>query len=138
MLIEEINNIKSTKKELREFGITVGAVIGLLGAILWWRGKEPCSYFLSLSAFLLILGLLFPIVLKPIQKIWMTIALIINWIMTRVILCFLFYLVVTPIGLLNKALGRNMLDLKFNKDAHSYWVLRNGEHFNKENYEKQF
>ncbi len=138
MLLDEIKNIKSGKKELREFGITVGIVFGLLSGLLWWRHKDTYVSFFILSLVLIISGLAMPIILKPIQKVWMAIAVIIGAIMTRVILCFLFYVVITPIGLLRKMSGKDVMNLKFNKSLNSYWIRRKKELFNKASYEKQF
>ena len=137
-MLDEIKNIKSTKKELREFGLTVGFVFGLIGCFLLWRGKEHYFYFLILAVVLLICGLLIPQILKPVQKVWMAIALLIGWVMTRVILSVLFYLVITPLGILARLLGKDALDLKFDRNAHSYWILRKERINKKEDYEKQF
>ncbi len=138
MLIEEIKNIKSEKSDLRKFGITVGLVIGILGGLLWWRGKEFYNYFFIISIALIISGLLVPKLLLPIQKTWMTIALVIGWFMTRLILSILFYLVVTPIGLVAKLLGKEFLELKIDKSRKSYWIYREERPFDKKDYERQF
>ncbi len=138
MILEEIKNIKSGKKELREFGIVVGVVFGFIGGSLWWRHKEHYIYFFILSLFFILSGLLIPIILKPIQKIWMAVGLIIGAVMTRVILCLLFYVVVTPLGLLNKMTSKDSLNLRFNKELQTYWIKRKKESFNKLNYERQF
>lgn len=138
MLIEEIKNIKSTKKELREFGLVVGAVLGVLGALLWWKSKDVYPYLLVASIFLVFFGLALPAVLKPLQKIWMTIALIIGYLMTRIILGVLFYLVITPLGITSRVLNKDFFDLTIDKTSGSYWQYRNIQEFNKERYEKQF
>ena len=65
-------------------------------------------------------------------------ALILGSIMTRVILSVLFYLVITPIGLISKLSGKDFLDLKFDKSVSSYWIPRKKIIFEKANYEKQF
>ena len=138
MLLEEIKNIKSGKKELREFGITIGIVLGLFGGLFLWREKSFYYYFFIGSAVFLVFGLLAPAVLKPIQKIWMAIALVIGFFMTRVILSILFYLVVTPISFLTKFLGKDILDIKIDRKAASYWQLREKKPFDKLDYERQF
>ncbi len=138
MLIEEIKNIKSGKKELRKFGITVGIVSGLLGGLFLWRGKDYYTYFLILSTVFISLGLGLPILLGTIQRIWMTLAVIIGWFMTRVILSVLFYIVVTPIGLLTRLLGKDFLDTKFNRNANSYWIPGKETKPRERNYENQF
>ena len=137
MLLNEIKNIKSGKTELRKFGITLGVFFTLIAGLFLWRNKPHYIYLFGLSAFFLFFGLFFPIVLKPIQKIWMAFALIMGSIMTRVILSVLFYLVITPISLLSRLSGKDFLDLKFDKSASSYWIARKAT-FNKTNYENQF
>ncbi len=138
MIIEEIRNIKTGKRELRKFGITVGIVSCLLGGLFLWRGRDYYSYFLILSAALLLLGLAVPILLKPIYKVWMTLAVLLGYLMTRVILSVLFFLVVTPIGLLGRLFGKNFLDLKFNRNANSYWTHKESKGFERSEYERQF
>jgi hypothetical protein len=138
MLIEEIKNIKSGKSDLRKFGITVGLVIGLIGGALWWRGKDYYTIFAIISAALIISGLVFPVLLKPIQKGWMTIAVLLGWFMTRLILSVLFYFIFTSIGLLSRLLGKQFLDLKMDKSSESYWIKREPKPFDKKDYERQF
>jgi hypothetical protein len=58
--------------------------------------------------------------------------------MTRVILSLLFYLIITPIGLFLRILGKDLLGLKEEKNQKSYWNMRNSEKEQKQNYEKQF
>lgn len=138
MFIEEIKNIKSTKKELRSFGLTLGVVLGLLGTFFFWKGRFDHYYLFILSLFLLGFGLVYPSVLKPFQRVWMTIALIIGYIMTRVILCLLFYFIITPISFISRICGASFLDMKIEKSKGSYWIQRKQENFNRENYEKQY
>lgn len=138
MIFEEIKNIESGKSELRKFGITIGIAFGLLGGLFFWIGKDYYFYFLILFAVLMLSGLLVPIVLKPIQKVWMIFSVILGWFMTRLILSILFYFIVTPIGIISKLLGKDFLDRKFNKNIDSYWIPRKPKLLNKEDYERQF
>ena len=137
-MIEEIKNIKSGRRELRQFGITVGIVLGLLGCFFIWRQKEWCYYFIIISFVFLLLGLVLPLLLKPVHKVWMTLAIFMGWCMTGVILGVLFYLVVTPIGLLMRLCGNDFLDRKFDSTVQSYWVQRKAVKSEKRNYENQF
>lgn len=142
MIIEEIKGIKSEKSDLRKFGVSVGLVLGLLGGLFWWREKDFYSYFIIVSAALILSGLIIPSVLKPLQKAWMAFAVVIGWFMTRVILTVLFYFIVTPIGLVAKLFGKDFLDRKFsvkaNKNTDSYWINKEDEALEKSRYEKQF
>jgi hypothetical protein len=138
MLSEEIKNIKSGRSELKKFGITMGIVLGLLGGFLLWRGKVYYSTFFILSTLFFVLGLTLPVLLKPIQKIWMILAVLMGWFMTRIILIILFYLIVTPIGLLARLFGKDFLNTKFNRNLDSYWIPKKTVTFDKKNYENQF
>jgi hypothetical protein len=138
MIIEEIKNIKSGKKELRQFGITIGVVLGLLGAWFLWRGRDG-SHFLIITAIVFFtLGVIVPLVLKPLHKLWMTLAVLLGWLMTRIILIILFYLVVTPIGLLARVCGKDFLNRGFDRKVKSYWIPRKTPPFDRKSYERQF
>ncbi len=138
MIIEEIKNIRSGKSELRKFGITVGIVFLLLAGLFLWFNNEYYTYFLVFSAILILPGLILPILLKPIHKVWMTLALLMGWLMTRIILSVLFYVVVTSIGLIAKIFGKKFLDLKTDKLKTSYWNYTEEKEIVKTRHEKQF
>lgn len=136
MIIEDIKNIKSGKRDLLKFGLTMGIVLGLLGGFTWWRGKEYCYYFLIISAIFFFFTFTFPSVLKPVNKLWMTLAILMSWFMTRLILCILFYLGITPMSFFTRLIGKDFLGLKINRDTtKTYWIPKEK---NKVNYEKQF
>ena len=138
MLLDEIKNIKSEKKDLRNFGITFGVVLGLLSGLLWWKGKDTYSVFVILSIVFFLFGLVLPSLLKPLQKAWMMFAVIMGWFMTRLILSILFYIVFTFIGLVSRLFGKEFLKLTIDKSNKSYWIAREPVPFTKERYEKQF
>jgi len=138
MLLEEIKNIKSSKKDLRSFGLAVGGVLAILGGILLYRGKPTAPWFLGVGIFLMTVGLVFPPALKPIQKIWMAFAVIMGWVSSRVVLTLLFYAVVTPVGVVARGFGKTFLDLEIDKTRKSYWNLRENKVPDKMQYEKQF
>jgi len=138
MIIQAIRNINSGRRERQKFGITVGIILGLLGGLFFWRERDYYSYFLILSTVFLFFGLVLPVLLKPIHKIWMTLAIFIGWFMSRFILSVLFYLVLTPIGLSMRLLGKDLLNQKFNKNAETYWIKRDKTGFDRSRYEKLF
>jgi hypothetical protein len=138
MIVEEIRNIKSAKKDLRQFGITIAVVLGLLGGWLLWRDRDGSSLVLIAAAVFLFLGCALPQLLKPFHKLWMTLAVLLGWLMTRVILIILFFLVVTPIGLLARLFGKDFLNRKFERKATSYWIPRKTAVSEKKDYERQF
>ena len=138
MITEEIKNIKETKNDLKKFGITVGTVLILIAAVLFWKQKDGYIYFGIIGILLVLSGLIKPVILKPLNKAWMTLAILMGWVMTRVILIILFYIVVTPTAFLAKVFKKNFLDLKIDKSRDTYWEIRKKKQFQPEDYEKQF
>ena len=137
-MFEEIKNIKSEKSDLRYFGITIGIILLIIAGFLFWKEKESFQILLTFGITFCILGIAIPFILKPIYWVWMIFATILGWIMTRVILSLLFYVVFTSIGLTLRLFGKQFLELSCDKSKASYWNFRTNEHLKKENYEKQF
>ena len=67
----------------------------------------------------------------------MTFAVILGWVMTRVILGVVFYLIITPIGLITRLIGEDFLDLN-KKKLDSYWNYRDSSNELNQDYRKQF
>ena len=137
-MLEEIKNIKSKKSDIRKFGITISIILMIIAGFLFWKEKESFQIFLTVGTILFVLGILVPAILKPIYWVWMIFATILGWIMTRVILSLLFYIIITPIGLIYRFFGKQFLELRWDKSKESYWNFKTNEHLQKENYEKQF
>jgi len=137
-MLEELRNIKSEKSDLRKFGITVGIVLMIIAGLLFWKEKESSQIFFGVGAIILLTTITIPVILKPVYSIWMVFGIIIGWIMTRIILSLLFYIILTPIGLVLRLFGKQVLELRWNKSEQSYWNYRIKENFDHGNYERQF
>ena len=137
-MIEEIKNIRSEKSDLRKFGITFGLILLIIAGFLFWKENELFQIILTIGVVLCVLGITLTVVLKPIYWMWMIFATVLGWIMTRVILCVLFYAILTPIGLILRLFGKQFLELKWNKTDITYWNYRPKDLFVPEKYEKQF
>ena len=116
----------------------VGTVLLIIAGLLFWKEKESFQLFLAIGIVLFVAGIAIPFTLRPIFWVWMTFATILGWFMTRVILSLLFYVILTPIGLIARSFGKQFLDLKWNKTDATYWNYHSESIFKKENYEKQF
>jgi len=138
MIIDEIRAIQSSRRDLRNFGLVVGAVLLLLAAFLFWKEKPAWPWLGGIGACLAGLGLLLPSVLLPLQKVWMTLAVLMGWVMTRVILSILYFLVLTPIALGAKAIGKRFFDQRHGEGADSCWRPREDPSKERERYERQY
>ena len=136
-MIEEIKNIQIKKTDLRKFGITVGFILLIIAGLLFWKENESFHVSLTIGIILCSLSIALPIILKPIFWIWMICAILIQWIVTRIILSAIYYLIITPVGLIGRLLGKQFIELKWNSNNSTYWNYR----LNKSevgDYKKQF
>ena len=136
-MFEEIKSIKTSNKDIRSFGITIGIILFIISATLLYYDKSSYQIIAYIGGGFIALGIIIPILLKPIYILWMTFAVMLGWVMTRVILGLVFYLIMTPIGLITKLLGEDFLDLK-ETNVKSYWNNRDSHLEQNQDYEKQF
>jgi hypothetical protein len=116
----------------------MAVAIAVLGALFMWRGKGEPVWFFAIAGTFLLLGLVVPVALKPVQKVWMALAIVLGWFMTRVILVIVFFVGVTPVALIARITGKRFLDLGFEPERKSYWVPRTTSGEGKERYRSQF
>jgi hypothetical protein len=130
----------NVKSEWRKFGIILGIILAVIATILLIKTRASTIYFYGAGFFFIAAGLVVPIVVKPVFILFMYISHVMGWVMTRLILGTLYYLVITPMSLLGRLFGKRFLDLKFPGKQESYWnetekpVLREGVN----SYENQF
>lgn len=113
------------KKELRDFGLLVGGVFGVIG--LWpllFRGESVRLWAVTLSAVLILLGGTSPVLLKPVHRLWMWIGHVLGWVNTRILLGIVFYGLITPIAITFRMLGKDAMGKVFAESSPSYRVLR--------------
>jgi hypothetical protein len=95
-----------TAAEGRRFGLTVGLAFLALAGLAWWRGRVHTSAaFAPLGGLLVLAGLLVPTHLGPVYRAWMGLAHRMSQITTPVFLGIVFYLVLTPVGMLMRLFG---------------------------------
>ena len=105
--------------------------------MLFYYDKSSYQIISYVGSGFIALGIIIPILLKPIYILWMTFAVMLGWVMTRVILSIVFYIIITPIGLITRLLGEDFLNFKISK-TDSYWNNRDSSEELNQNYEKQF
>jgi hypothetical protein len=138
LLIAEIKQIKSDRKSVFKFAITMAAAFALIGGYCLWRSKSFGVYSLGISGAFLLLGFINPLLLKPLYIVWMSIATVMNFFMSRLILTVLYYLIVTPIGLCMRVFRKNEFNTCFPDKKQSHWISCRDKNYCKENYEKQY
>ena len=118
-----MDNIKISSN--RSFGIVFFIVFLLIALYPLLNDQEIRLWALIISAIFLILGLLKSKLLTPLNKLWFRFGIFLGKIISPIIMGFIFFLVVTPIGLIMRLLGKDVLNLKYNKER-SYWIEKDG------------
>ena len=109
------------KSSNKSFGIVFFIVFLLIGIYPLLNQEDVRIWSLVISSIFLILGLLDSKILNPLNKVWFKFGILLGKIVSPLVMGIIFFIVVTPIGLLMKLLKKDLLNLKFNKH-NSYWV----------------
>ena len=121
-----MNKEKIKMSSNKSFGI-VFFVFFLILSLYPLLNKEKLNLlFLIFSITFLILGILNSKIFTPLNKVWFKFGIILGKIISPIIMGIIFFLVVTPIGLIMKTLGKDLLKLKYNKKDSTYWIEKNG------------
>jgi hypothetical protein len=105
----------------RSFGIVFFVVFLLISTYPLINGDELRLWSLIISIVFLFLGLLNSKILNPLNKLWFKFGIFLGKIISPLVMGIIFFLVVTPIGLLMRLLNKDLLNLKFNTN-NTYWI----------------
>ena len=108
----------------RSFGLLffiVFIVVGLWPVI---KGEAANIYLILISLFFLIFGLINSKILSPFNKTWIKLGEILGLIIAPIIMALVYFIILTPISLIVRMLGKDLLGLKFLKKQDTYWTKR--------------
>ena len=105
----------------RSFGIVFFVVFLIIATYPLINGDELRLWSLIISIVLLFLGLVNSKILNPLNKLWFKFGIFLGKIISPLVMGIIFFLVVTPIGLLMRLLNKDLLNLRFNNNG-SYWI----------------
>tara|TARA_Y200000002_G_scaffold285576_1_gene239610 strand:- start:17 stop:400 length:384 start_codon:yes stop_codon:yes gene_type:complete len=108
----------------RSFGIVFFVVFLLIAFYPLTYSGELRLWSVIISLIFLSLGLINSKILTPLNKLWFRFGIFLGKIISPVIMGIIFFLVVTPIGLVMRLLGKDLLNLRYNKNK-SYWIEKN-------------
>jgi hypothetical protein len=130
--------MKADLKELQKFSIILFVAFGILGLLVFWRKGDVGLLLCGAALVFLLCGLTRPMFLAKPYKGWMTLSLILGFLMTHLLLSLIFYIVFMPIGIVMRIFGRDVLRRQFDKNGETYWIKREQKGYVKERYEKMF
>jgi len=108
----------------RSFGLVMAAALAAVTLLNAWHLGRLWPWTGGLAALFLTAGLLRPSLLHPLNLIWLKFGLLLHRIVSPIVMALLFYGTVLPTGLVTRMLGKDLLRLKRQPDAESYWIVR--------------
>jgi predicted membrane metal-binding protein len=108
----------------RSFGLVFAGFFTLVGLWPLFNGLDPRWWAFGVAVGFAAIATVAPGVLAPLNRLWHQFGLLLNRIVSPVALGLAFFLAVTPTGLIMRLLGKDMLQLKFDREAKSYWIKR--------------
>lgn len=121
----------------RSFGLSVGAVLALIGGLLLWRGRVVAAEMVgTIGVVLLLLGVVRPALLKWPSAVWWRFARTLAYVNARIILTLMFALVLFPIGVLWRLVGRDPLARR--RATWPGWSPHPARYRNRKHYERMF
>ena len=108
----------------RGFGQVFAGFFALVGGAKWWFGNSLWPYWLLGAAVFLVLASAAPKTLRPLNRLWTKFALVLYRIVNPITMGFLFFFVMTPMGLVMRAFGKDFLRRRREPAAASYWIAR--------------
>jgi hypothetical protein len=108
----------------RSFGLVFAGVFALIGLLPLIVGGAARVWAIVLAVAFLVAAFAFQGVLAPLNRLWMRFGLLLHRIVSPIVLGIMFFGVITPMGVLMRALGKDLLRLRLDKAAGSYWIER--------------
>lgn len=108
----------------RSFGFVFTAFFAIVGLLPMLHGHAMRLWALAVSASFLLLALLTPALLAPLNRLWTKFGALLHHIVSPIALGVLFFLVITPIALLMRVLGKDPLRMRLDRAAKTYWIER--------------
>tara|TARA_Y100000996_G_C22400909_1_gene593118 strand:- start:58 stop:435 length:378 start_codon:yes stop_codon:yes gene_type:complete len=112
-----------SKQQNRSFGLLFFIVFFILALWPLTKSNQLNYYLLSISLIFLILGLLNSKILSPLNKSWIKLGEILGRIIAPVVMAFVYFLILTPISLVVRIFGKDLIGIKF-KNTGTYWIKR--------------
>ena len=112
------------KSSNRSFGLLFFVVFIILGLWPLKNGNDINYYFIIISIIFLILSLIDSRLLSPLNKAWIKLGEILGLIIAPIIMAFVYFIFLTPISLIVRVFGKDLLGMKFNKKIDTYWLKR--------------
>ena len=121
---ENISHYKIKAGTERNFGFVFAAIFAIIGLFPLWYGENIRLWACIITLIFLFFGIFLPKVLILPNKLWFKLGSFLGAIVSPIIMGMIFFLTVTPTGMIMRLLGKDILNQKINKTIKSYWIKR--------------
>jgi hypothetical protein len=130
---------RSSLSSERTFGFVFTGIFLIVAGYLWYHESKPVAIqaFLALAAAFLAFAILMPILLRPLNKAWFYLGLLLGRVVSPIVLGILFFILISPIAIVMRMAGRDALKLR-KQDVHSHWIDRTPPGPCSESFKEQF
>jgi len=108
----------------RSFGLVFTTFFAIVGLWPLLDGAPPRGWALMMAALFLILAITRPSLLVPLNRLWKKLGLALHKIVNPIVMGLIFFVCITPMGLIGRLFGRDALKLKLEPNGGSYWIRR--------------
>ena len=133
-----MQKINTDRDSLRKYGATMGVALLVIAGIIFLKRGSFNYPVLSVSLFFFLAGFFLPLILKPVYIAWMKLAYVLSWFNTRLLLVIIYILLFTPVSLILKLLRKDLIGIRIDRTAGSYWRKKEKNEFNPADYERQY
>ena len=126
------------KSRLRKFGLGLGVILAIIAGLLCWRDRSAWPWLAAASGLSLLTALAFPRALTPLERLFFKVGRFMAKINTAVILTLVYFIIIAPVSVFLKLIGRDILDSEVEPARESYWEIREDPPFEKDNYDRQY
>ncbi len=121
---DELAALDQSTKQVRRFSVLMLVVFGALGYYSYIHRMDAATSINALLFLFFLSGLRCSGPVRRVHKYWMGLAFGIGWFVSRILLACIYFLIVTPIGLISRMLGKSFLNMDFRQRVTSYWIVR--------------
>jgi hypothetical protein len=114
----ELKSISHESREFRKFGLLIGGLLMIGGAI------ASDVFFIYPGVAILLGGLIYPRCLRYLYVVWMGAGILMGWFVSQAVLSALYFVVVTPLAVIGRLMGKDFLAHRIDRSAESYWIKR--------------
>jgi Saxitoxin biosynthesis operon protein SxtJ len=122
----------------RSFGLLITFALTLVGGLSYWHGGDGSAAWFVAAALFLAVSLAMPRLLLPLKRLWLRLGSVLHTVMSPIILGLLYLFSIVTVGLLVRVFGKDLLSLRRDAAAASYWIRREPPGPSRESLRNQF